>query len=65
MRQSLAIIGRHVPLQITELPTGTEVLDWVVPNEWNIRDEVMSQMAEVRTWGGRFVVPLPEVAVLD
>jgi aminopeptidase-like protein len=37
LRQSLQIIGRRVPLQITELPTGSEVLDWTVPKEWNIR----------------------------
>ena len=32
---------------------------------WNIKDEIMKNMAGVRDWGGRFVVPLPEVAVLD
>src|SRR5687767_15052369 len=37
VRRSLDILGRHVPLSITELPTGTEVLDWTVPKEWNIR----------------------------
>jgi aminopeptidase-like protein len=37
VRQSLEILARHVPLSITELPTGTEVLDWTVPKEWNIR----------------------------
>jgi len=32
---------------------------------WNIKDEVMKQMAHIREWGGRFVVPLPEVKVLE
>jgi len=48
VRQSLAIIGRHVPLQITELPTGTEVLDWVVPNEWNIRGAWIQRLSGER-----------------
>jgi hypothetical protein len=29
-----------------------------------LREEIVAQMAEVRSWGGRFVVPIPEVAVL-
>ncbi len=38
VRQSLAIVSDHVPLEISEVPTGTPVFDWTVPREWNIRD---------------------------
>ena len=38
VRQTLAIVGRSLPLQIHEVPTGTPVLDWVVPKEWNVRE---------------------------
>lgn len=37
LRDTLAELGREVPLQIVEVPTGTEVFDWSVPKEWNIR----------------------------
>ena len=38
IRQTLALIGKRIPLEITEVPTGTPVFDWTVPKEWNIRD---------------------------
>jgi aminopeptidase-like protein len=38
IRQTLTEIHKRVPLQISEVPTGTEVFDWTVPKEWNIRD---------------------------
>ncbi len=37
-RGTMEIIRKHVPIEIHEVPTGTEVFDWVVPKEWNIRD---------------------------
>jgi aminopeptidase-like protein len=38
LRESLAILNEIIPLEITEIPTGTEVFDWTVPKEWNIRN---------------------------
>jgi aminopeptidase-like protein len=38
IRQTLTLIQKRIPLQISEVPTGTEVFDWTVPKEWNIRD---------------------------
>ena len=39
--------------------------DFVFILIWNLKDEVMRQMGQIRDWGGRFVVPLPEIQVLD
>jgi aminopeptidase-like protein len=38
VRETLRIISEHVPLELREVDSGTPVLDWVVPPEWNIRD---------------------------
>ncbi|MCW2887662.1 MAG: hypothetical protein JWL58_4524 [Streptosporangiaceae bacterium] len=38
VRRTLEIIGEFISLDASEVPTGTEVLDWTVPREWNIRD---------------------------
>jgi aminopeptidase-like protein len=38
VRRTLSLIGERIPLKITEVPSGTQVLDWTVPEEWNIRD---------------------------
>jgi hypothetical protein len=39
--------------------------DYVFILVWNLRDEVMGRLQHIRNWGGRFVVPLPDVQVLD
>lgn len=38
VRETLSILNEFIPLTITEVPTGTKVLDWEIPDEWNIRD---------------------------
>lgn len=38
VRQSLSILQEHIPLEIHEISSGTEVFDWTVPKEWNIRE---------------------------
>jgi aminopeptidase-like protein len=44
-RQSLGIMGKHIPLDVHEVPSGTAVLDWTVPREWNIRDAYIKNSA--------------------
>ncbi len=38
VRKTLEILSRRVPLELVELESGTEVLDWTVPREWNVRE---------------------------
>ena len=38
VRRSLDVLQEHIPIDVHEVPTGTSVLDWVIPKEWNITD---------------------------
>lgn len=56
--------GTRIPIYPPERILETKP-DYVLIMAWNIKDEIMKNMAAVRDWGGKFVVPLPAVAVLD
>jgi aminopeptidase-like protein len=45
VRQTLDVLSRFMPLALVEVPTGTPVLDWTVPREWNIRDAWIADSA--------------------
>ena len=38
VRETLDIIREYIPIKNTEIPTGTQVFDWAIPDEWNISD---------------------------
>jgi aminopeptidase-like protein len=43
VRETLAAVACRIPLELHEVPTGTEVLDWTVPEEWNIEDAFIAK----------------------
>jgi len=48
LRQTLGILGEIAPLQMVEIPSGTQVLDWTVPLEWNAREAWVADSRGVR-----------------
>jgi SAM-dependent methyltransferase len=54
--------GTHIPIHTTE-EIAARRPDYVLILPWNLRDEISAQLAYVRDWGARLVVPLPELEV--
>lgn len=48
VRETLRRLQRVIPLTMEEVPSGTQVFDWTVPKEWNIRDAYVKNAARTR-----------------
>jgi SAM-dependent methyltransferase len=62
-KQGLLLPGVHIPIRAPQAILHAKP-DYVLILPWNLREEIMAQMAQVREWGARFVVPIPKVQVL-
>jgi SAM-dependent methyltransferase len=61
-KQGHFLPGVHIPIYEPGRVRDTRP-DYLLILPWNIREEVMQQMSYIREWGGKFVVPIPEVQV--
>lgn len=61
-KQGKLLPGTHIPIFPPER-IGETRPDFVLILPWNLRIEIMAQLDGIRDWGGRFVVPIPEVMV--
>ena len=55
--------GTHIPIFPPDKIFETRP-DFVLILPWNFKDEIIQQMAKIREWGGKFVVPIPEATVI-
>ena len=62
-KQGKFLPGTHIPIYPPDKIAQTKP-DYVLILPWNLKDEIVKQLAYIREWGGRFVVPIPEVKVL-
>ncbi|HVT09519.1 MAG TPA: SAM-dependent methyltransferase, partial [Polyangia bacterium] len=56
--------GTHIPIFAPE-KIDQERPDYVLILPWNFKDEIMKQLEHIRGWGGKFIVPIPEAAVVS
>jgi len=61
-KQGKFLPGTHIPIFHPDKINETQP-DYVVILPWNFKEEIIAQMAHIRKWGGKFVVPIPEVQV--
>jgi SAM-dependent methyltransferase len=63
-KQGLYTPGTRIPIGHPDR-IGQTRPDYLLILPWNLKDEIMEQMAGIREWGGRFVVPIPSLQVFD
>jgi 2-polyprenyl-3-methyl-5-hydroxy-6-metoxy-1,4-benzoquinol methylase len=62
-KQGCYLPGTHIPIHPPDRIAEAKP-DHVLILPWNLKDEIITQMDHVRAWGGRFVIPIPEVTIL-
>ena len=56
--------GMHIPIKPVDAIDSARP-DYILILPWNLRQEIVEQMRHVGTWGAKFIVPIPEIAVID
>lgn len=62
-KQGSFLPGTHIPIYHPDQVKETQP-DYLLILPWNIKREIIEQMAYIREWGGKFVVPIPKVEVI-
>lgn len=63
-KQGRFLPGTHLPIFAPDHVLQTRP-DYLVILPWNLRDEIIEEMSYIREWGGKFVIPIPELSVVD
>lgn len=63
-KQNLFLPGTHIPIYHPDKICETKP-DYVLIFPWNFKEEIIQQQAHIREWGGKFVVPIPQVEVIS
>jgi 2-polyprenyl-3-methyl-5-hydroxy-6-metoxy-1,4-benzoquinol methylase len=62
-KQGLYLPGTHIPVRpVDEIARRRPDYLFILP--WNLEHEIVEQMAEIRSWGGKFVTPVPHIKVI-
>lgn len=63
-KHGLFLPGTRIPIYDTSKIKETKP-DYVIILPWNLKDEIMKYHGYIKEWGGKFVIPIPELKILD
>jgi hypothetical protein len=63
-KQGLLLPGTRIPIRAPDAIFEVKP-DYVLILPWNLLEEITDQLAGIREWGGRFIVPIPRPVILD
>ncbi len=61
-KQDKFLPASHIPV-VAEALLKVKQPDFIIILPWNLREEIMAQLAYIKDWGGRFVIPVPELVI--
>lgn len=64
LKQGRLLPGSRIPVRAPEAIFASRP-DYLLVLPWNLKDEVMQQMAGIREWGGKFVLPIPALEIVE
>ena len=63
-KQGLYLPGSHIHIKSPEEIKKLKP-DFVIIFPWNLKEEIMKQIQFIRNWGGKFVIPIPKLQIID
>ena len=63
-KQNNFLPGSHIPIYDPSKISETKP-DYVLILPWNLKSEIISQMNHIINWGGKFVIPIPNIEIID
>ncbi len=61
-KQGMYLPGTHIPIKSPDEIRNTKP-DYLLILPWNLKEEIMEQMNYIREWGGKFMIPIPEIEI--
>lgn len=62
-KQGLFLPGSHIPI-VDETEIKKNKPDFIIIFPWNIKDEIIEQLSYIRSWGAKFIIPIPKTEVI-